>query len=130
MLAAGSGTLTSNTALARRDDACGTIARDRPGAQSIWYQLDGARGRLGDVRHRGQLDRHAAGRVRREAAARRRVGTARAAEFELGTLLVRFEEGASRAADLDRRGLRPVGRVPRLGIAAAPPDDPLYRMRF
>ncbi len=37
-------------------------------------------------------------------------------EFEPGTVLVRFEEGARRAAVLDRRGLRPVGRVPRLGI--------------
>ena len=38
VLAAGGGSLTTNTAAATRDDACGPIARDSPGAQSIWYR--------------------------------------------------------------------------------------------
>ncbi len=51
-------------------------------------------------------------------------------EFEPGTLLVRFEEGAPRAAVLERRGLRPVGRVPRLGIeVVAAAGDPAVAAR-
>ena len=38
VLAGDSGSLTTNTAAATRDDACGPIARDSPGAQSIWFQ--------------------------------------------------------------------------------------------
>ena len=37
VLAGSSGSVTANTAAATRDDACGPIARDSPGAQSIWY---------------------------------------------------------------------------------------------
>ncbi|HEU4841065.1 MAG TPA: FG-GAP-like repeat-containing protein, partial [Ilumatobacteraceae bacterium] len=38
VLAGSTGSVTTNTAAATRDDACGPVARDSPGAQSIWFQ--------------------------------------------------------------------------------------------